>query len=144
MHINTSQRFGIALSVLVSFFLVSFLPGCGNDYGIDLIPVTGTVSLDGQPLETGKVEFRPSEKDRSKMAPRGSTGFTNDSGKYELYFLNAKGCPVGDYEVVISSAAKNGRPLKLDQESKLQLSAEVTADGDGVFDFQLSSLKKRR
>ena len=139
MRIKLMPKIGTAVCLLVAC-----VSGCGNQYDVDLVLVTGTVTLDGEPMQTGKVEFRPSESDKNKMAPRGAMGFTNELGNYELFFLNAKGCPVGNFKVVISYSTEGAGRLKLDSESKEQLAVEVTPDSNAVFDFNLNSLKKRR
>lgn len=53
------------------------VPGCGKK-GPVLVPVTGLVTLDGEPLPSAVVAFEQS--DGLNMA----TGVTNDQGRYEL------------------------------------------------------------
>src|SRR6516225_12505250 len=70
------------------------LIGCG---GPKTVPVSGTATLHGKPLDRGIVFFNPdaSKGNNARLACRGSIG---GGGQYELYteYLSKvyKGCPV--------------------------------------------------
>ena len=55
--------FGFCVAAMTS------LSGCGNGHDIDLYPVTGTVTIDGNPVEGAMVNFQPTGEGR---APRGA------------------------------------------------------------------------
>jgi hypothetical protein len=74
---------------------VSFLAGCGGDK-LDLLPVSGRVFYDGQPLTTGTVSFHPAET--TGHIP---TGTINQEGRYTLSTAYQPGAPPGKYKVVI-------------------------------------------
>ena len=84
---------------------VGVLAGCdapprSNYDGLGLVPVTGTITLDGQPLAGAVVSFD---------APDGqfAYGLTDSSGNYSLQVDSvAKGCPSGPRTVRISTARK--------------------------------------
>ncbi|MEZ6124224.1 MAG: carboxypeptidase-like regulatory domain-containing protein [Planctomycetaceae bacterium] len=79
----------------LSFLAVT---GCGG--ATDLPPlagVSGTVTLNGQPLEGARVVFTPTEG-----AKQESLGITDSAGHYELMFSRAMGAKVGDHKVQIS------------------------------------------
>lgn len=139
---------------------VVILAGCGGnpaDYP-DTAPVTGTVTLDGQPLEGARVSFTPQEG-------RSSSGTTDAQGKYELnYTGDIKGSMLGTARVSISKEIPDpdfvAPPAPKLEEGELdpgppepdminslpdryrgrdsELSAEVK-DGVNVIDFDLSS-----
>ena len=80
---------------------LSALIGCG---GPKTVPVSGTATLDGKPLNRGIVFFNPdaSKGNNARLACRGSIG---GGGQYELYTEDVskvyKGCPVGWYKVTL-------------------------------------------
>ena len=94
-RLRMSARFppGPALWVFVGALLAS---GCGS--GGNLLPVSGTVTLDGQPLKAGDVQFHPEgSQNPSQEMPIGHI----KDGKYELTTRGKKGAPPGKYKVVV-------------------------------------------
>jgi len=91
-------RFGLrpAAWVIVGALLVG---GCGS--GAKLVPVAGTVTLDGQPLPVGSVTFQP-EAGPGNANQEVPVGKIVD-GKYELTTHGKKGAPPGKYKVVVVS-----------------------------------------
>jgi len=79
------------------------LTGCG-DSGPKIVPVEGTVTLDGKPLAYKSLTFVPAEG----TAGNGAGGFTNGEGKYSLLAFafgatkDYNGCPPGQYRVVVT------------------------------------------
>jgi hypothetical protein len=74
--------------------------GCGKGKDLpDLAPVTGTVTLDGQPLAEAEITFTPI----GTTAGLGSEGRTAGDGKYQLKAVRrGAGAAAGQYKVVIS------------------------------------------
>lgn len=68
--------------------------GCGSG-GPDLGEVSGTVTMDGEPLDNALVTFTPVEGGRS------STGKTDENGNYTLSFADRTGALVGTHEVSV-------------------------------------------
>ncbi|MEO8497568.1 MAG: hypothetical protein ABI614_21070 [Planctomycetota bacterium] len=90
-----------------SFFLFLFCVllaiGCGES-GPPVVPVTGTLTLNGAPLPFKSLTFFPAEG----TGGQGAGGYSNGAGEY---YLNAvvpnatrdfRGCPPGKYRVVVS------------------------------------------
>jgi hypothetical protein len=80
------------------------LAGCGPSEDFKLAPVSGTVTLDGQPLVGAGVTFQPEGGGAGNPGP-GSAAITDASGKYELQTAEAKrraGAVVGKHTVRIT------------------------------------------
>lgn len=138
--------------------LLSIAAGCGGGGGPappPLVPVSGTVTLDGKPLANASVTFLPVGGTRGARSPY---GFTGADGRYELVFDNEhKGAPEGEFEVLCNKwvmpdgsdfprdsgqspveVAKELLPSHYSQEGMSKLRATVPAGG-GTIDFQLTS-----
>jgi hypothetical protein len=92
-------------SVLLIFLLV--MVGCGRKSAS--LQVTGTVTLDGKPLEAAVVTFVPSSPTPEAAEAQGTT---DAQGKYRLE-LQKRGQQVveGDYRVRIFRLRPNNNPL---------------------------------
>lgn len=113
--------------------------------GSDLPPlgsVTGTVTLDGQPLKDAIIMFIPeipdkAKKEQTRLAT--SLARTDASGKYVLnYVQDVDGAVVGKHIVQIR-AQKEGReviPVQFNKQSKL---TATVASGSNDFKFDLKS-----
>jgi hypothetical protein len=120
------------------------LSGCsGQGDRPPLGRVSGTVTLDGQPLADLEVTFSP-EKGRP------SAGRTDGSGRYELiYVLTTKGAKVGKHRVFIGGPpadADDGAAQKTGDRptipARYSRQSELTADvkgGSNTFNFALES-----
>lgn len=94
----TAKRFLLGLCLLSLVALT--LTGCGS--GSDTIPVTGTVTLDGKPLEGASVNFSPAEAGTPARA------VTDASGKFELTTNEPKdGALPGSYNVGVTKMDKD-------------------------------------
>lgn len=82
-------------------FLLATL-GCGsNPY--DLAPVSGTVTLAGEPLRGAVVNFQPIARGSANVGP-GSNGRTDAAGHFELKTIQDEtGAVVGQHRVRIYS-----------------------------------------
>ncbi|QDT63729.1 transthyretin-like family protein [Calycomorphotria hydatis] len=58
--------------------------GCGSDGGMKFVPVSGTVTVDGQPAANVMVRFKPVPVDGDINSGPVSIAFTDESGKYSL------------------------------------------------------------
>lgn len=131
-------------SLLAILFLVASCSSKPSDQP-ELVPVSGVVTLDGQPVEGARIGFQPID------GRRGSGGLTDAYGRYELYYVQAKGCPLGDCTVSISTFGdvldEYGGVAGIKKETipapyrgqNSTLKANVTADGENTFDFALAS-----
>src|SRR4051794_29904017 len=81
--------------------IVVFLAGCGRGE-FELAPVSGRVTLNGDPLPKAMVSFEPSTT--AAEAGPGSTGETDEQGRFSLTTVDGRrGAVVGDHRVVIST-----------------------------------------
>jgi hypothetical protein len=79
------------------------LVGCSGGSATKLVPVVGKVSVDGQPLTTGSVAFRP-----EKGSPSSEIGGEIDEeGSYRLFTAGKEGAPPGRYRVLVVAVDPN-------------------------------------
>jgi len=82
--------------LLIVLICVSTI-GCGYGSGDGIGSVSGTVTLDGEPLSQVMVTFTPSNRGRE------SYGITSVSGEYQLRYKSRElGARTGEHEVRIS------------------------------------------
>ncbi|MFO1095639.1 MAG: carboxypeptidase-like regulatory domain-containing protein [Planctomycetaceae bacterium] len=133
-------------SPLTGVLALCLLAGCG---GVDDKPklgtVTGTVTMDGQPLPNVWVMFNPT-------TGRTALGHTDENGHYELKFTeDADGANLGSHKVVIMTYHEDEiaeqqintgkapkEPIPAKYNAKTTLTAEVK-EGENVIDFPLES-----
>ncbi len=120
--------------------------------------VTGTVTLDGQPLANALVTFYP----EGKTSGLGGSGRTGADGKYTLTpSRKGQGLALGEYRVVISrplnpdgspadpnvppieSKARETLPPTYSQRESSVLKANVSKD-QTVYNFPLESRPKKK
>jgi hypothetical protein len=77
--------------------------GCGSKR---FAPVSGTVTMDGQPLVGATVTFSPVPPEGSTEAGDSSLGKTNEKGEYTLKSVKKSGAQVGKHRVSISLVAQ--------------------------------------
>jgi hypothetical protein len=81
-----------------------FAAGCGSS--LKLIPVSGKVTLDGQPLSGGQVTFAPLETSSTgepdSKQPPAPVGTIDSSGNYKVYTNGKEGAPAGKYKAVVT------------------------------------------
>ena len=119
--------------------------GCGGSSGPALGTVTGTVTMDGEPVPGVKIVFVP----ESKGSP--SYGATDVYGRYRLLFnQNRAGAQLGSHHVILENVEPttddNGQPIGSTPIIKIPekyaqpgvLSADVSK-GRNKFDFTLEA-----
>ena len=132
------------LAACFALIVLGLIVGCGG--GADIGAVTGTVTMDGQPLEGASVVFVPA------VGGRPAGAMTDAEGKFELNFSGGrKGTLPGKNKVMISTAAdpsetEDGTPIPAKKEtvpSKYNATTEleftVELGKKNVADFALSS-----
>ena len=160
----SSQRY-----LLAGLFVAAFCLGCGGTdetpkFLKNLVPVTGTVTINGKPAVRARVRFIPPSGPDAPQGTHEATGVTDADGKYTLVspaprvtLEQATGALPGDYKVVISlllgsdgkpipkgttdadamaQGAKESLPPQYSNESKTKLKATVSASSDPI-DFDL-------
>lgn len=149
---------GFAIPFAVLFVSLSGCGGSSSGPDIEMIPVSGTVAMDGQPLVGAMVEFHPTAGTKGN----GGFGLTDESGKFTLtdYHSNP-GCPPGEYGVTFSKITlPDGSPIPPDsQQGGVGMKEQIppvynlfkphaiiqgaTVKGpESIFDFQLNSKLK--
>jgi hypothetical protein len=123
------------------------LAGCGG--GTKLPPlqrVTGKVTLDGNPLPRGTVQFQPAA---GTVGPP-ATGTIGADGSYELITAGEKkGAIIGKHTVTVEARAEPKDhtdtypmsliPEKYNSHTTSGIEKEVTADKANVHDIELKS-----
>src|SRR5262245_52624927 len=92
--------------------LLGLAAGCGG--GSPFAPVSGRVTLKGQPLAGARVAFQPADTGKLELAP-GSVGTTDEDGRYTLKVVSTagrSGALVGRHHVVISKSNLPAGPSK--------------------------------
>ena len=141
-----SRAVGALIACCVGMF------GCGSQNPHSRLPVSGTVSFDGAPLDQGLISFEPQPGAKAVV----NATATIAGGKYEL--PAEAGLTPGSYTVAISSRPPApplpSDPVKAMEEASkpapaerlparynanTELKATVTEAGPNKFDFDLKS-----
>lgn len=142
------MRFTIPLASIV--LLSTF--GCGSGE-FDLAPVSGVVTLDGQPVPNARVIFSPQRTGQDALAAGpASDGATDETGRYTLSSSvdGTRGAVVGAHTVTISTyLAESDRskdtykvlrqeeiPPKYSEPGALTFDVPSGGTEDGNFDLQ--------
>ncbi len=95
----TFNRHRLRGMILIGWFGAALLSGCGGS-DVGRVGVSGTVTLDGQPLESGAILFLP-----KGAGP--SAGTQIENGRFSI--ARGDGPSPGDYRVEIRSFRGTGR-----------------------------------
>lgn len=134
----------IRWSPLLLTLLVLVSAGCGKSNPLGRQAVTGTISLNGQPLEHGTIEFSPQGEGTA-------SGAVIENGSFSI--PADKGLPPGDYLVRISAADEEGEPVDMPGEStkiapelippeynsESEQTFTVSTDGSNEFNLDIST-----
>lgn len=136
-----SRRHAVVLTILVSLLASGCTGGDGRE------AVHGTVSLDGQPLASGLINFRPAEGHAAN-----SSGGTIREGRFEL--PASQGLLPGKFLVTIQAFAPTGRMVDDPQMGRiaelepvafretLPLEATIVAGRGNRLDFALTTARQ--
>ena len=115
--------FAVISAICLFSMALILLAGCNS--GIDLGKVTGRVTKGGKPQPGLMINFSPGP------GRRGSQGFTNAEGQYQLLYTTEKmGAVTGSQHVTITTESNPNKNL-------LSKDVEVTS-GSQTIDFDLS------
>jgi hypothetical protein len=114
-----SPKFRIPFLVLVLAVcgLVSAAPGCKS--GPRLLSVKGHVTVDGKPLETGYVTYKP-DKSKGNTFGADATATIGTGGEYTLTTNGQPGAPAGAYKVIVNAYQGSGDPMDNTNVSKMK------------------------
>src|SRR5262245_53940087 len=94
---------------MASALLVAIVVGCGD--GPALVPVAGSVTLDGKPLEGANLSFMPVP---GNVISTPGSDVTGPDGTFTMTFNGRSGLAPGKYKVLISKTeevAPKGREI---------------------------------
>lgn len=105
-----------------------WMTGCGGvhtDYSeLDLREISGTVTLDGDPVEGAVVVFQAEDKSFS-------SGVTDDSGYYELMFNSEQSGVLDGPKIVRIGTSLGAEDVEADEAGTDGGDGEATADSSG-------------
>ena len=136
-----------ALVILLFGACVS-IPLAGCDSGVRRVPVSGAVTLDGQPLDRGVLLFHPDES-RGNTARVSCTGPVS-GGRYKLVTSGVtksdtgEGAPLGWYKVTLLADMPGMAEIKVHSKflspDTSPLAIEIVENPDpGKYDLQLTT-----
>lgn len=141
----------LGLGVVVCLGIAS---GCGKNLP-PMSPVSGKVTVNGQPLTAGQVTLIPdtgvptqeNTKDRTPTAGL-STGPIGSDGTYKIFTVGKEGAPAGKYRVTVTptmmpsadpkTAPAIGFNQKFSDTRNTPLKIEVPSPAAGAYDFKLT------
>ena len=116
--------------LVLSLVLLVPLAGCGSD-GYSLAPVSGRVTVDGEPILGLRVSFEPIGGTERPLPGPESIAITDADGKYVLYTIatNRRGAVVGACRVRILALPGNepDHLISDDRDPKYDPVAEIKA-----------------
>jgi len=138
-------------AALLATVVLGSTAGCGSG-GFEFAPVSGTVTMNGNPLPGVTVTFQPQSSGTAAETGPGSYGVTDEQGRYTLQVVgrSTEGAIVGRHRVTF---AATGPERAADDDSAAatprlgippnvlnkQLEFEVPTGGADAADFELGS-----
>jgi hypothetical protein len=127
--------------------LVLPLASCGGPYKV--APVSGRITLNGDPLDHASITFQPVAAEGGADPGPGSGAFTDAEGRFTLLLVGkeTKGAVVGKHKVriyltpeanVVDKAKKPIKALPERYNAKTTLEYDVTTSGTTSADFHLT------
>lgn len=119
-HTNSSQTAAIPRSVafVALAVVLTVASGCGDSDQPELGLVSGTVTLDGAPLNNVAITFVPDDG-------RPAMGKTDFDGTYQLtYIRDTLGCKLGHNRVQIGNTDETEMEMSLEEELGLELEGD--------------------
>jgi hypothetical protein len=123
-----------------------FGAGCGGPASVATVPVTGKVTLDGQPVTSGQVSFFAAD---AKAGVGLCTGIIDANGEYKIFSDGKPGAPLGKYKVMVMPSMvppTGGGALARPQNDKYSdaksttLSVEVVSSpAPGAYDLKMTT-----
>jgi len=127
--------------------------GCGEER-FKIVPVSGVVTIDGEPIAEAYVNFQPQTTGEDGLAGMGSFGRTDSAGRYELMTIKREpGAVVSSHRVKIQTqlskdASDGSRKIVVRKEmlptryhSESELTFEVPLGGTDQANFELTTNK---
>ena len=135
--------------MLLAVLIAACLASCSQPSGPETYPATGTVTLDGAPIDDAVVVFYPRNTAANSM--QAAQANTDAEGRFEMRThiekdVYREGIPPGDYDVTVTKLEvvhdmrrqpKNLLPRKYSSARTSKLSATVQPNNDNAFTFVL-------
>jgi hypothetical protein len=100
----------VLVSTALACLVVTLVFGCSD--GPKLVPASGIVTLDGEPLEGATVSFIPAQENRIST---GGSDVTGPKGNFQITYNGRAGLAPGKYRVAVSKtvevAPKGGKEI---------------------------------
>ncbi|MCG6157020.1 hypothetical protein [Rubinisphaera margarita] len=123
-------------SLVIPVFALGLLTGCGGDSGPSRVPVSGKITVDGNPIELAQIEFRPNVgKGDITNAPT-AFGYVKN-GEYSI--PEVTGAIVGEHDVTVRVVEPSEE--EEDEETvvgEFRTTATVQKDGEHVHNFDFT------
>ncbi|HUT91177.1 MAG TPA: hypothetical protein VMY37_16870 [Thermoguttaceae bacterium] len=131
-----------SITTLLTLLATMTILGCGPS-GLDVLPVSGKVTFDGEPIPEGRIQFRAVDGDKRAFSGQ----ITN--GQYELETMPGKMTVEVTASRIIPGQFDESNPdekvpvgemyIPARYNSQTELTAEVPAGGIKQLDFALTS-----
>jgi hypothetical protein len=136
------MRYELQSSSFFFLILVIGAAGCSGEKVPGLARVTGTVTIDGQPVADASISFEGANPGEPPSLAK-----TDSSGNYELYYSRGhKGATIGEHIVYITTyqepTDENPKPKKESIPAKYNAKSELkktVTRGQNKIDFDLKS-----
>lgn len=117
---------------IITLIALSVLAGCGGAADRpDLVPVKGTVLLNGQPVSGATVTFS------NEKAPRSAQGVTDAEGKFQLTSYDTNdGAIEGEHSITITKAAAVSDSSQITQANAMEMMKKNTGAMKGKLSDQ--------
>jgi hypothetical protein len=128
--------------IILCSSVVFFVGGCSSDpEGPPREGVSGTVSLDGQPLEQGSIQFLSGGTSGGSAIAGGKFSIAREQGlspgSYRVVINSGEGSTVPEGEMPGTTRLTHKELVPKQYNEKSTLTAEVKAGGPNVFEFTL-------
>ncbi len=130
-------------NIIAAAFITSVMTGLAgcNTSEFALAPVSGTVTVDGQPLKNGYIGFDPIAKEGSINAGRPSEAQTDEEGNFTLKTVDdVPGAVVATHKVWIKTKPRTSLgpdkiPAKFNMNTELKYEVPSGGTSDANFDI---------
>lgn len=101
--------------------------GCASEESYDLVPTSGKVTLNGEPLADARVSFQPVASSEAPNPGPGSTAVTDDAGNYTLTTGGEQeGAVVGKHQVrIFTGKYETSDPASDDPDATKTVAEEI-------------------
>jgi len=135
-----------SINIFLALAMICTVVGCG---GSSIVPVTGTITMDGKPASGIEVFFTPLGGEGNPNPGPYSSGITDASGKFELQTrYGDPGAVVGEHEISFQYAGVDEEALDAlgdaVREEMDEGNAGAAAEAKKAFDAEKAAMKNRR